>query len=392
MNLLLGLKGANRWIAGIAIAGAIVGSATVFYGVSNFASLQTAKKPEPSAPAKPTKVTALGRLEPRTEVIKLSAPQPLDGDRVDELLVKLGDRVQAGQVVAVLDARDRLQAALQEAQEKVRNAQSRLAQVEAGAKTGEIKSQQATISKLEADLVGEVNTQRAAISRWQSEVNVARAEYDRFQNLYREGAESSSKLDSKRLALETAQAQLNEAVARQNQTADSTRQQIREAKATLNRIAEVRPVDVKIAQTEVDMAIAAVARAQADLNQVYIRAPQAGQILKIHTRSGEKLGDAGIADLGQTREMVVVAEVYQTDIEKVKLGQSATVSGQSFAGQVSGKVYEIGLQVTRQNVFSTEPGENLDRRVVEVKIRLDPESSSRVAGFTNLQVQTVIDL
>jgi HlyD family secretion protein len=50
------------------------------------------------------------------------------------------------------------------------------------------------------------------------------------------------------------------------------------------------------------------------------------------------------------------------------------------------------LQVNRQNVFSNQPGENLDSRVIEVKIRLNPEDSKRVAGLTNLQVQTAIEL
>jgi HlyD family secretion protein len=49
------------------------------------------------------------------------------------------------------------------------------------------------------------------------------------------------------------------------------------------------------------------------------------------------------------------------------------------------------LQVNRQNVFSNQPGENLDSRIVEVKIRLNPEDSKRVAGLTNLQVQAEIE-
>ncbi|NJN13951.1 MAG: HlyD family secretion protein, partial [Richelia sp. RM2_1_2] len=57
-----------------------------------------------------------------------------------------------------------------------------------------------------------------------------------------------------------------------------------------------------------------------------------------------------------------------------------------------GEVSQIGLQVNRQNVFSNEPGENLDRRVIDVKIRLNPEDSKRVSGLTNLQVQTEIEL
>jgi HlyD family secretion protein len=138
------------------------------------------------------------------------------------------------------------------------------------------------------------------------------------------------------------------------------------------------------------MAIAAAKRAETELNQAYIRAPMSGQILKVHTRPGEKLSDNGIADLGQTSDMVIVAEVYQTDIDKVRVGQTATATSQAFPGEISGVVYDIGLQVTRQNVFSTEPGENLDRRVIEVKIRLSPDSVQKVTGLTNLQVQTTI--
>jgi HlyD family secretion protein len=90
--------------------------------------------------------------------------------------------------------------------------------------------------------------------------------------------------------------------------------------------------------------------------------------------------------------MVAVAEVYQTDISKVQLGQQAEITSQAFSGEIRGKVSQIGLQVNCQNVFSNQPGENMDRRVIEVKIRLNPESSKRVAGLTNLQVQTAIKL
>jgi HlyD family secretion protein len=48
------------------------------------------------------------------------------------------------------------------------------------------------------------------------------------------------------------------------------------------------------------------------------------------------------------------------------------------------------MQVNRQNVFSNQPGENLDRRIVEVKIQLSPEDSKRVATLTNLQIQAAI--
>jgi HlyD family secretion protein len=285
-----------------------------------------------------------------------------------------------------------LQAALAEAKERVRVAQSRLAQVKAGAKSGEIQAQRSTIVKLQAELQGEITSQDAAIARLKSELRNARSEFGRNQKLYQEGAISSSAFDSKRLVLESAEAKLQEALSGKNRTANTLQAQIDEAKATLSRIAEVRPVDVQVAQTDIDSAIAAVKRAETELAQAIIRAPMDVQILKIHARLGEKIGDNGIADLGHTDRMVAVAEVYQTDIGKVKLGQKAAITGQAFSGEVKGTVSEIGLQVNRQNVFSDRPGENLDRRIVEVKMRLSPEDSKRVEGLTNLQVQTAIQL
>jgi HlyD family secretion protein len=192
--------------------------------------------------------------------------------------------------------------------------------------------------------------------------------------------------------VETTQSQLNEASAQRNRTVQILQAQITEARATLNRITEVRPVDVQAAQAEIESAIAMMERAKTDLNQAYIRAPIAGQIIKIHTRPGEKLTDAGVVDLGQTDDMAVIAEVYQTDISKVRVGQPATITSQAFPGEVKGTVYEVGLEVRQQNVFSTEPGENLDRRVIEVKIYLSPEESKRIASLTNLQVQVAIEV
>ena len=86
-----------------------------------------------------TTVTALGRLEPRGEVIKVSASGAAEGNRIDRLLVKEGDMVKTGQAIAILDSRDRLSAALDQAQEQVRVAEANLAKVKAGAKNGEAK-------------------------------------------------------------------------------------------------------------------------------------------------------------------------------------------------------------------------------------------------------------
>jgi len=427
MTLNLLTKPKNPWLIGLVLSATAITTGVVFFGVSQFGLISKPPEKPVEIPA-PKRVTALGRLEPEAQVIRLSAPLALDGDRISRFFVKEGNRVKVGQIVAILDSRDRLQDALQQAEKQVSVAKAKLAQVQAGAKTGDIQAQRAKIATLEAQLTGDRTAQQEAIARLeaqlqgdriaqqatirrlQAEVNNAQAEFTRYQQLYSQGAISKSFFDSKRLSVDTSTQQLREARAVLSRIETTGRKQLSEARVALNRInatggkqiteaeatlssiAEVRPVDVQAAQTEVENAIAAVKRAQTDLEQAYIKAPIAGQIIKMHTRVGETITDSGIADLAPNEQMVAVAEVYQTDISKVKLGQPAVVTSQAFDGEVRGSVSQVGLQVTRQNVFSSQPGENLDRRVIEVKIRLNPEGSKRVAGFTNLQVQTAIEL
>jgi HlyD family secretion protein len=172
-----------RWLIGLAVVATVCVAGSAFYVISQFAP------PAPTAaPPSPTKIGALGRLEPEAEVTKLAAPLALDGDRIARLLVKAGDRVKAGQVVAILDSRGKLSDALQTAQIQVQVATAKLAQVQAGAKTGEIAAQQATIARLQAELAGTRSSQAAAKARWQSEVRTAQAEFNRYQQLYQQGA------------------------------------------------------------------------------------------------------------------------------------------------------------------------------------------------------------
>ncbi|MBW4662529.1 MAG: ABC exporter membrane fusion protein [Drouetiella hepatica Uher 2000/2452] len=388
MNIQQLTKPSNRWMLGLMAGGVLFTGGIAYYGISQF----VVKKPVENTQTTPIikSIVALGRLEPETEVTKVSVPATLSNDRVAQLLVKRGDRVQANQVIAILDSRDRLQGALLEAEQQVAVTQAELAQVKAGAKSGEIEAQQAEIGRLQAELAGETRRQQATLASLEAEVNNGRSEYNRYQLLYQDGAISASQFDQRRLAFQKAQAQFNEGKANQSRTTDTLQAQIESARANLNRIAEVRPVDVQTAQAKVEQAIAVAQRAKADLRQAEVRSPQAGQILEIYAKAGEVVGEKGIADLGQTRQMRVVAEVYQSDIRKIRIGQQAVITGEPFSEELRGTVEEIGLQVSQQEIFNNQPGENLDQRVVKVRIRLNAASSDRVAGLTNLQVQVAI--
>lgn len=335
-------------------------------------------------------VTALGRLEPEGEVIKLSAPTSNNGNRVDRLLVKEGTPVKTGQVIAILDSHDRVRAAFQQAQENVRGAQAKLAITQAGAKRGELAAQRAEIGRLTAQQRGDIAYQESTVARLEAALRNAQTEYERYQALAQEGAVSASSRDSKRLTLETAQKQLQEAQASLNRTRSTSPRELSKAKATLDQLAEIRPVDVEASRVEVKRTLAAMNQAQAELKQAEVRSPIDGEVLYIHTRAGEVVSTDGIVEIGQTGKMYAVAEVYQSDISRIKRGQQARVTSDSIPGELRGTVERIGSQVRRQDIINTDPSSNLDSRVVEVHVALDPASSQKAAKFTNLQVTVVI--
>ncbi|MBK1986538.1 ABC exporter membrane fusion protein [Sphaerospermopsis aphanizomenoides BCCUSP55] len=378
----------------LAITTAITAATVSLYSLSQFHFKSKSNTPVPVSNSTPTvtSVAALGRLEPEGEIIRLSAPNSLGGGvRVAKLLVKKGDRVRQGQVVATLDSYAPNLAALEKAKRQVQVAQASLKRVEAGAKQGDIFAQKATISRLEAELRGEVITQKATISRLEAELNNAETEHQRYHKLYADGAISASDADTKRLRRDTVQQQLNEAKAALNRTVETLQKQLNEAQARLNSIAEIRPTDIQAAQADVDSAKASVKQAQAELDLSSIRSPIDGQILKINAWPGEIIGNNGIAELGRTQQMYVVAEVYETDIKKVHLGQSVVITSDAFTGKIQGTVTDIGLQVGKQNIFNNNPGADTDNKIVDVKIRIDkPTDNQRVAALTNLQVQVLI--
>jgi len=97
-----------------------------------------------------------------------------------------------------------------------------------------------------------------------------------------------------------------------------------------------------------------------------------------------------MSEMGNTKQMGVIAEVYQTDLPEIRLGQEATITADGFPGKTArGRVREISRQISRQSVFSGESGENVDRRVVEVKIALPENAMAKASRVNYLQVNVL---
>ncbi|MGL6343324.1 MAG: HlyD family efflux transporter periplasmic adaptor subunit [Waterburya sp.] len=428
IDKLLKLQPNHKLIIALCLAGLALVGVTTIYSANRSAAKQESTETVKPQPIKV--VSALGRIEPQGEVIQLAPTPDLGGAKIAQLLVKEGDRLTAGQTIALLDNHRRTKAAVELARQDIKIAQANLAIIQAGAKQGDINAQtanlqrvkaelegeivanQAVVARLQAQLVSETAEKQAIIASRQAELDNAENEFKRYQQLAQQKVISASELDSRRLTLNKAQKASAEAQAIYNRTLDTVQQEIKQAQAIatqnkntlqeqiseeaaiLESVGEIRDVDVVKAQAEVDRAIALLRQAQEDLELTRVNAPTDGQIIKINAYPGEVVGDQGVVEFGQTSKMMVVAEVYESDIGRVKIGQSATISSETgaFAGEITGKVSQIGLKIGKQDVLNTDPAADVDSRVVEVKIYLEPQNSDRVAHLINSKAIVKINL
>jgi HlyD family secretion protein len=162
-----------------------------------------------------------------------------------------------------------------------------------------------------------------------------------------------------------------------------------ERKTRLHSKGSLSDTEFEAAQLRRDVARAGLERARADLELSTVRSPLDGQVLEIHAREGERVGAEGIAELGDTAAMYAIAEVYEADIGRVRVGQQAQVTSPALPRRLVGRVERIGLKVGKKDVLSTDPVADADARVVEVEIRL--EESEPAATLTNLRVDVVIE-
>jgi HlyD family secretion protein len=281
----------------------------------------------------PRRIAALGRVEPLDRVVKLAVPASLSNDTIAQLLVKQGATVSRGQVLAILSSKESLERNVREAAAALEVARRKL------------------------------SAQESVIARYRGELAQAEVELRRYSLLYSQGA-TSAEMRDRRLTIEsTTRANLDQAL----RDRETLRAQLEEQQATL-------------------------ARNRSELEKAIVRAPFPGTVFRLNAYPGDKVGDDGILEMGDSSRMGVIAEVYQTDRAGITLGQRAVISADGFPGKrMQGQVVEIARQVSRQSVFSGVAGENLDRRVIEVKIGLPPEAAAIASTINYLQVNVLFD-
>ena len=293
-----------------------------------------------------TAVTALGRVTPGRAAISIAAQA---GDRLLKLEVSEGKEVKAGDVLAYLESynlrlaeRDAAKVALDEARERLQT---------------ETSYAQAVIDQ-----------SKEAVRLLEISVEHERNELKRVQSL--KTALAGRSLDDQQFALESREGELVKAKA-----------ELRAAEAALARTRST---------VAVDSAEAKLKTAEAQLGLTIIRAPIDGEILKVFTYPGERTGDNPILKMGDTNDMHVIAEVHETDVGLVRVGQPVTITSEALPEPVHGVVEEIGSLIYKNDVLDLDPRAPRDTRIVEVRVKLD--KSEAISRLTHLEVSTRIDL
>lgn len=328
-------------------------------------------------------VAALGRVEPKSEIINLGAGTP--ADRLDSLLVARGDQVKRGQTLGYLagyaeqvaehdyvnaqlgEARQRLTTQINLDQLRISAAENKLRQVNE-IMPSRINAQEAVVSSLEAAFGNDKEILSAQLALAEKGATTQRLRDNQQTAVARDEAD-----------LKGARSRLNELKRQFEIDQTDAEIQVAQARASLERAKAEVPI------TSLERQLGLI---EARERKLTLLAPIDGRILNVMIKPGEQVGNGAILTMGDTSVMRVVAEVYETDIGRVQIGQSAKVTSRALAGPVTGKVVQIGNMVFKNDVLNVDPAARADARVVEVWIELDDARTTE--RLTNLTVDVMI--
>ncbi|WP_422928827.1 biotin/lipoyl-binding protein [Singulisphaera sp. PoT] len=319
-------------------------------------------RPNPgTSPGEP--IHALARLEPASGLIAVGV-RP--GIRVDEVRVKEGDQVKAGDILAVLEgsAQARKQVELAEAQK-------------AGADfRRSVQREKITLDRQrDKDLYQSRHDTAAKVA------TSTRQKYDELMKL--QGTLSAIIEKDARTKYEIAGAAHQLEMAALKAELELRELEVGEALKPKLQAQEDRELADNGPETEV--LVKQIDAAREALAQTEVRATGPGLVLDVQIRPGE-VSNGSLLSLGDLSAMVAKAEVYQTDVDRLAVGNVAEVLVQG--RPVAGKVVRIGRIVGGNELRSLDPRALQDLRVVTVTIAL--ESAAEASKFVRRQVDATI--
>jgi HlyD family secretion protein len=302
-------------------------------------------------------LAARGRVEGATsQEIKLASRVV---GRLKEVSVNDGDSIRKGQVMAVLENNDLL-AQVEQARASVLRAQAVLERLQNGARPEERAASLAAMQEAQA----------AADNALQS--------YQRSQKLFQEGGIiSQSVLDQAERDAKMAQARL-----------ESARQNYKLV------MAPPRREDVASAQAELDLSRAQLAQAQDNYDNTFVRSPVDGVVVKRYMNPGESISYESlyqpIVSVSDTTHLMVRAEIDETDIGKIHIGQRVSIRCDAFHGQTFyGRVVRISGGLGPKKIQTDNPTEKIDMDVLESFVEVDPGTPLRVGLRVDVYIEIV---
>lgn len=326
----------------------------------------------------PKKVAALGRFEPRGGVIAIAAPP---GERIEQLPVAVGSVVAANADLAILSGhkarllqRELARKQLEEARDRAAANLAAACALHAEATLG--------VEAADADDVERIG-QKARLEAALLSLETARAELDRLAGLEPRLVPAQS-MERKRLLVRQAQidAETQRALLERMEAAAGLRRRSAEAKLR----SAASNVDLAESSTHLESLETGVEVAELTLELSRVRAPGPGRVIDIVSRVGELTGLRPILRLADTDHMQVVAEVYETDIRQVTMGQRVEVTAEALPNQkLTGHVVAIGSMIGANEVQALGVPPTAEQRIVKVWIDLD--DSTVAAKLIHLQVE-----
>ncbi|HEY65458.1 MAG TPA: efflux RND transporter periplasmic adaptor subunit [Caldilineae bacterium] len=279
-------------------------------------------------------VSATGSIEPERRV-ELTFKTP---GRVAEVLVKEGDHVQAGQVLARLETAD-LELALAQAEATLRIRQAQLAQVRKGPDESEIMAARAQLESAQAAyrqlLQGpsedEKRAAKAAVERARAALEQAQAAYDQVAHLPNVAMlPQSVQLRQATIELEAAEAQYRIKTAPPTEAQIAQAQaQIAQAQANLDRLLKgPNEEEIIIAEAQVAQAQISVEQARLALQNATIVAPFDGVVSAVNIQPGEVVAGGAMPAivLIDPSRFHIDVKVDEVDIGYVKEGQTVEIT------------------------------------------------------------------
>ncbi|MBE9100951.1 efflux RND transporter periplasmic adaptor subunit [Vacuolonema iberomarrocanum] len=307
----------------------------------------------------PITVAANGTVEPE----QLTNVSPKTSERLEQVTVVEGDVVEAGQVLAYMDDSD-WQGQLIQAQGQLASAQANLALLIAGNRPQEIAQVEATLASTEARL------------------NQAEEDSRRYEALYAQGAISAQEMTTYRTARDAAQAEMRSAQQALDMSQAGSRQE-----------------EIAQAEAEVTQAEGALAIIETQIDNAVIRAPFSGTVTARYADPGDFVSPSTAASetsssssssiLSLASNYQVVANVAETDIAQLQVGQSASIQADAYPDRrFEGTVAQVAEQATvSSNVTSFEVRVNLsDEAQLQLRPGMNVDIEFQAGELTNVLV------